>query len=132
MPKHLLGHPRVWIRVLTKRVHLVLTEETVAARDRKRHHHAIADLEIRYFASDLNDLTHELVTENVAALHRRNEAVVHVQVRSANRRRRDLHDRVALVQYLRLGHVFNAETRLAIPTICFHYISPPSTRSRCR
>jgi hypothetical protein len=37
----------------------------------------------------LDDLAHELVAEDVAALHRRDEAVVEVQVRAADRRAGD-------------------------------------------
>ena len=46
----------------------------------ERHHYAIADFEIGYFATNFDDLAHELMTENVAALHRRNKPVVKVQI----------------------------------------------------
>ena len=41
-------------------------------------------------AADLDDLAHELVAEDVALLHRRDVAVVQVQVGAADRGRRDL------------------------------------------
>src|SRR6185369_11543424 len=78
--KHLLRHPRVWIRVFTEGKHLFPAEETTAASNRKRHHYAVADLKIGYFTTNLDDLTHEFMTENIAALHRRNESVVKVQI----------------------------------------------------
>ena len=56
---------------------------------------------------DLDDLAHELVAEDVALLHRRDEAVVEVQVGAADRRRGDLHDGVAPVQDLRVGHLLD-------------------------
>src|SRR6185295_12729988 len=108
MTKHLLGHPRIRIRVLTQRKHLFLAEETVATRDRKRHDDAIADLQIRHFAANFHDLTHELMTENIATLHRGNETVVKVQVGTTDRRRADLHDRVALVEDLWIRNLLNA------------------------
>jgi hypothetical protein len=40
-------------------------------------------------AAGLDDLAHELVAEDVALLHRRDVAVVEVQVRAADRRRGD-------------------------------------------
>src|ERR1044072_8456409 len=100
MTKHLLRHPRVRVRVFTKREHLLRAEETVAAGNRKGHHHAIADFQVVNLSADLDDLAHELMTHYVALLHCGNESVVHVQVGTADRGRGDFYDRVALVQDL--------------------------------
>jgi hypothetical protein len=74
------------------------------AGDRERHDHAVADLQLRHSGSDIDDFPHELVAEDVAALHRRDEPVEQVQVRAAYRRQRDLDDRVARVQDRRIRH----------------------------
>ena len=50
---------------------------------------------------DLDHFAHELVAEDVAALHRRDVAVVQVQIRAADCSARDLHDGVARVEDLR-------------------------------
>src|SRR4051794_7514930 len=103
MAEHLLGEPCVRIRVLAQRVQLVLARVAVAARDRERHDDAVADLEVRDGLALFDDLAHELVTEDVAALHRRDVAVEKVEVRAADRGRGDADDRVAVVQDRRVG-----------------------------
>src|ERR1051325_3189537 len=85
MTKHLLRHPRVWIRVFTQRKHLFLAEETVAAGNRKRHDDAVANIQVGHFSPHLDYFAHEFMTEDIAALHRRNKTVVEVQIRSADR-----------------------------------------------
>src|SRR5262245_49845843 len=80
VPEDLLRHPRVRVRVLAEREHLVSARRTEPARDGERNDHAITDLELVFvdLRADLDDLAHELVAENVALLHRRHEAVVEV------------------------------------------------------
>ena len=94
----LLGHPGIRIRVVAQRPELLLAEVAAAAGDGERHDDAIADLEPRVVFADLDDFAHELVAEDVALLHRRDVAVVDVQVGSADRRRRDLDDGVARIE----------------------------------
>src|SRR5918999_2777143 len=108
MAKHLLSHPGVWIGVLTEREHLFFTEETPATSNREGNNYTIADGQVRDLTADFNDLAHKLVTKNVARNHRRNELVVQVQVRTADRGGRDLNDGIALVQDLRIRNVFDA------------------------
>ena len=81
----LLGHPRVGVGVLAQRVQLLLAEAAVAAGDGERHDDAVADLQVLDRRPDLDDLAHELVAEDVALLHRRDEAVVEVQIGAADR-----------------------------------------------
>jgi hypothetical protein len=84
--EHLLGQPGVWVRVLAERIHLPLAEEAGAAGNRKADHHAITDLQLLDFRPDLDDFSHELVANDVAPFHRRNIAVVEVQVGAADSR----------------------------------------------
>src|SRR3954451_8139958 len=113
--EHLLGHPGVRIRVLADGVELVLTRPAVAARDRERHDDAVADGEVADALADLDDLAHELVPEDVAALHGRDVAVVEMQVRAADRRRGDADDRVAVVEDLGVGDVLDLHGVAARP-----------------
>src|SRR5205807_1035675 len=62
----LLGHPRIWIRVLAERKHLLAAMQTVAAGDGERIDDAVADGEVLHGAADFDDLPHELMAENVA------------------------------------------------------------------
>src|SRR6185369_7345793 len=120
MAKSLLSHPRIRIRVLTQREQLFLAEETVTTRDRERNDDAIANLKVSHFATNFHDLAHELMTKNIATLHRGNETVIEVQVGAADRRRRDLHDRVALVEDLWIRNLLDAQRGFTIPTVGFH------------
>src|ERR1044072_7266551 len=118
--KRLLSHPRIRVRVLTKGKQLLLAEETTATRDRKWHHNTVAHFQISHFTTHFHNLAHELMTENIALLHRGNETIVEVQIGTADCRRRDLQDRVALVEDLRIRNLLDAHRRFAIPTVCSH------------
>src|SRR6185295_1798676 len=97
VPPHLLRHPLVRVRVLAQRVQLALARRADAAGDGEGYDDPITDLELLHAASHLDDLAHELVAKDVTALHRRDEAVIKMQIRAADRGRRDLHDRVLLI-----------------------------------
>src|ERR671927_538511 len=83
------------------------------------------------FLAGLDDLAHELVPEDVALLHRRDVAVVEVQVRPADRRRGDLHDRVAVVEDLRIRDVLDLDGVASGPNVRAH-VRPLPSRSRIR
>ena len=70
--------------------------------------------------ADLDDLAHELMAEDVAALHRRDEAVEQVQVGAADGGEGDLDDRVARIQDLRIRNPLDAHVVRAIPAQSFH------------
>jgi hypothetical protein len=65
--------------------------------------HAITRLQLSDRASDLDDLTHRLMAENVALLHGRHVAVVEVQVGAADGGGCDLYDDVGRVNDFRIG-----------------------------
>ena len=111
----LLRHPRIRIRVVAQRPELLLAEVAAAARDGERHHDAIADLQPRVVLADLDDLAHELVAEHVALLHRRDVAVVDVQIGAADRRRRDLDDGVARIEDDRVRNGLDLDLLCAFP-----------------
>ena len=132
MPVHGIGEPRVRVAVVAQRPQAALTEEAVAARDRKRHNHLVAH---RQFVADalahLDHFAHELVAQNVAALHRGNEAVVQVQVAAANGGRGDFDDRVTGVQDLGVGNLGHAHIVFAVPAKRFHAFLASSAFRSC-
>ena len=124
------------IAVVAARILLLAAMVALPARDRKRHDHALACLE-RARRADLDHLAHEFVAEHVARLHRRNVAVVEVQVGAADRRRSDPDDGVARVEDLGIVDGFAADVVLAVPGDRFHdccsvsvWSSPRSSRWR--
>ena len=88
------------------------------------HHDAIADLETRVVLADLDDFAHELVAEHVALLHRRDVAVVDVQIGSADRRRRHLDDGVARIEDDGVGNGLDAGSSLCLPSRRLAWSSP--------
>src|SRR5919199_2391743 len=116
----LLGHAPVGVAVLAGGVELVPARPAVAAGDRERHDDAVADLEVPHPTADLDDLAHELVAEDVPLPHRRDVAVVEMQVRPADGGRADLHDRVAVVEDLRVGDVLDLDRVAAGPHVGAH------------
>jgi hypothetical protein len=63
----------------------------------------------------LDDLAHELVAQDVALHHRGDEAVIEVQVRTADGGRGDLDDRIAGIDDLGVGHGVHADVVFAVP-----------------
>src|SRR5204863_8317265 len=68
---------------------------------------------------------HDLVSEDVAAHHRGDVAVVEMEVGAADRGQRHAHDRVVRIEDLRLRHVDDAHLGFAPPADCFHAIFLP-------
>src|SRR5947209_2023646 len=124
MTEHLLCHPGVRVRVFAQAIHLLLAEETVAARDWERDDHAVAHLSIFNFRSNLNDLAHELVAEYVALLHRRDEMIIEMKVGAADCGRANFYDCVALIQNLRVWNLLNPHVLFAVPAVRSHSLSP--------
>ena len=121
----LFGHPGVRVGVLAQRPEVTPAHVAGTAGDRERHHDTIADLEVLHRLAGLDHLAHELVAEDIAFLHRRDEAVVQVQIGSADGRRGDANDRIAGVQDLRVGHLPDLEVLLPHPAVRFHRSCPP-------
>ena len=89
------GHLRILIRTFAGRKERALAKETFAARHRECNDDAITDDAILHAASNLDDLTDELVAEDVSRFHRRNEPVVEMQIGAANRGKGYLDDCIA-------------------------------------
>src|ERR1044072_7162378 len=132
MAPEFLGHPGVRIGILTKREFLSATKETGAARDRKRIHHSIADLQIFDARPHLDNFPHELVAENVALHHGGDVPVIDMQVRAADGGGRNLDNGVPRIEDFRVGDILNAQTRYAVPAIRFHVATPSRDRRPSR
>src|SRR3954454_2438470 len=104
---------------------MAFTIHAVAAGDRERHHHAVADLQLLHIAADLDNLAHEFMAQDVTLFHRRDEAVIQVQVGPADRRGGDPDDRVVRVQDLGIGHLLYPDIVLAHPASGSHDVAPP-------
>src|SRR5262245_51139039 len=86
---------RVGVGVVAQRSERVLAEVATAAGDGERDDDTVGAGQPRRLWTDLDDFAEELVAEDVAGFHARDEPAVQVQVRAANRRARDPDDRVA-------------------------------------
>jgi hypothetical protein len=120
IPVHLLRNVGVWVRIVAEAVPSGVAVVAMTARDRKRHHHAIADLQIFDLLAGVYDLPHKLVTENVPFFHRGDVAFVEVKVGAADGGKRDVDDRVPRVHNFRVGDLFDLYVVGALPAKCFH------------
>jgi hypothetical protein len=71
--------------------------------------------------SRLDHLAHEFVPEDVAAFHRRHQAIHQMQVRTADRATRHLDDDVATILDFGIGDAIAANVVRAVPAECFHH-----------
>jgi hypothetical protein len=94
----------------------VLTEP---AGDVERHDDAVALLERGYRLADLADDPHVLVAED-DSFFGRGSALVHVEVRATDTRRRDVDDDVVRVFDLRFVDVFDGDLVRSLIDNCFH------------
>ncbi|CAH0295882.1 hypothetical protein SRABI128_04026 [Microbacterium sp. Bi128] len=108
------------LRGLTLRLQSAQAHEAVSARDVEGHHDAVADRERRHGRAHLDDDAHGLVSEHIALVEERPEEFVQVQVGAADRRRRDLHDRVGRFEDRGVGNLLDAHVALALPGQCLH------------
>src|SRR5207253_682944 len=116
------------VRVIARGPQTLLTEEAVAAGDREWHHHAVASPEVVYLRSDFHDLAHELVAEDIPLHHRRNIAIVEMQVGATDGRQTVLHDAIVGIDDPRVWYVLDPHIIDAIPAHSFHHSSLyPST-----
>src|SRR5207302_2943523 len=100
-----VGNPCIRIRVVAERPHVALAEEASPARDRKWRHDPISFCKVLYVMSHFDDFTHEFVAEHITRLHRRNVAVVEMQIGAADCRQTYLDDCVMRIENLRIRDV---------------------------
>src|SRR5689334_21135030 len=120
MAERLFRQSGIRVDVIAHRVELVPAVPAGATGERVRDDESNADPEVRGAMTDLDELTTESLPEDAVLLHRRDVAVVEVQVRLADRRRGDLHDRVAVVEDLRIRDVLHLHGFAARPDVRPH------------
>ena len=69
---------------------------------------------------EFDDFAHHFMAENVAFLHRHDDAVVKVQIRAADRGGGDFDNGIARVEKLRIGNFFDPHVMFSVPDNCFH------------
>ena len=123
VPHGLGGVVGVGVAGLAQRIQAFVAEETVAAGDRERHHHAVAFLQVAYLLADLDHFTHEFVAEHVAGLHGGHQAVIEMQVGPANGGGGDFENGVAGVLDPWVGDGIHAHVVGTVPGQSFHSAS---------
>jgi hypothetical protein len=86
---HLPLHPPVWIRIITERILFALAIVALSTSDHGGDEHPVADMMFLHPRSDLYDLAHRFVTQDISPLHARHYAVIEMHVRPADRGIRD-------------------------------------------
>jgi hypothetical protein len=124
MAHQFLGHSRIRIGVLADRGQTAFAGPAAAAGDGKRDDDTITDLQRAHRRSGLDHLAHELVAEDVALAHGRDETVVEMQIRTADGSGGDLHDRVPSVEDLGIRDVLYFYVGLAHPNGSSHPGAP--------
>jgi hypothetical protein len=101
-------------------VQFLLAEVARTAKDIERYQHMVADLQVLYRRADLLDYTGELVSERRADMGIRHQAMVKMQVRSADARTRNPHDCIVWMLYLWVRLLFGAHPVGAPEFHCQH------------
>ena len=107
---------------LTLRLKPVVAHEAVAAGDVERHHDTIPRPDVRHLGADLFDDPHRLVPEDVSRFHVHREDAVEVQVRTADRRRGDPHDRIRRLLDHRIRNLIDPDVFGSVPDHCLHLV----------
>jgi hypothetical protein len=97
------------------------TEKALTAGNRERNHDPIALFE-RALRARFDNLSHELVTQDVSLHLAGDHSVVQMQIGAANRGRGDLDDRIACVRGFRVRGTVDANIVLAVPCECAHHV----------
>src|SRR5207249_541577 len=92
----------------------------MATCNRERHDDPVPLLQVSHLRSDIDDLAHELVAQDITLLHCGNVTVVDVQVGATDRRRCNLDNSIARVKNTGISYRLNAYIMGTIPTECSH------------
>src|SRR5690606_27157289 len=106
------------------RILLLAAEEALAAGDHERNHHLLPDPQAGVSAPHLDHLAHELVAEDVAAVHAGDDAVIEVEIRAADGGGGDPDDGGAGIGGLATGNRVHPDSGFAVPGQCAHEIRP--------
>ena len=115
-------HRRVAIGSLAHRIIAELALATFAAIDVEGNDDPVALPELGMSRPGLDHLAHKLVPEDVAALHRRHQAIHQMKVRTADCATRHLDDDISAVLDFRVGDIIAANIVGAVPAERLHGI----------
>jgi hypothetical protein len=113
-------HSRVAIGALANGIVAELALAALAAIDVEGNDDPVALPELVVRRARLDHLAHELVSEDVAALHRRHQAIQQVKARTADRAARHLDDDISTILDFRVGDVIAANIVRAVPAERLH------------
>src|SRR3984957_11074364 len=116
-------HRRVAVGALADGIVAQLALPALAAIDIEGNDDPIALPELRMSRARLDHLAHELVPEDIAALHRRHQAIHQMKVRAADRAARHLDDDISTVLDFRVGNLVAANIVRAVPAERLHGMS---------
>src|SRR5271166_6662068 len=105
----------IGIGPFTSGVEAVTAEKAFATGNRKRHNHAIADLQVFHLRTKLDHLAHVLMAKDIAAFHGRNDPAINVQVGAAYGARGHLDYCIAAVFDLWIRDLFATDVAFAMP-----------------
>src|SRR4051794_34304080 len=92
----------------------------IAAANRERHHHAVADLELFVIGAHFDDLAHEFMPEDVPLLHEGNVAVHQMKVRAADGASSHFDDGIPTVFDLWIRNAIAADVPFTVPAQSLH------------
>ncbi len=107
------------IAVVAGRILQLLAVEALAAGNGEGHHDALALLE-RALGANLDHFAHEFMAQDIARFHAGDDAVIKVQVGTADRRGGHLEDDIARIDDFGVGMAIDAYVMGAVPGQCAH------------
>ena len=107
------------VRVFTVGIVPVLTKETAAAGDRKRHYHAVTLFYILHLCPGFLNNSHKFMPHyHIAQL--RNHTVVNMEVRTADSGGGNADDRIARIEDYWVFNIVNPDVFQFVKYCCFH------------
>jgi hypothetical protein len=105
----------------------ILAKETIAARDRKRHHDAVTFPEFLHVISNFFDHAHEFMAEH-HVFRLRKKTVVNVQIRTADRSRCYAQNDILRIFDARILHIVHFHVPRTMKYKCLHALSKRSPK----
>src|SRR5579862_6391154 len=115
MPVSGVSDPRVRVGVVTQRPHIPQAKETASTRDGERNYNPVPPGEVFHLFSYFYNLTHELMSEDIAGTHSRDHAVVKMEIRAADCGQGHLDYRVSWTEDFRIFDPTHPNVVLAFP-----------------
>ena len=115
MAQRFLSHFFIRIGIVAAGKERLLAKEAFPTGHIEGDNNSIANAEIRYCWTELHDLTHELMAQDVACFHGRHIPVQQMHITSADGSGSDTDNGIARVDDFRVGDGIDADVILAVP-----------------